>query len=127
MTTTRSTLDACALLDADHRRVKAMFKDVEALTKPRPASTSQRKRDLADQICLELTVHAQIGQAADVDDKSDPKVTLLGEYIDHHIKEERAEIFVKARAARKLDLVGMRETLAARKEELVADPAVAVA
>ena len=51
----------------------------------------------------------------------DAKVTVLGEYIDHHVKEERNEIFVKARAARRLDLVAMREVLASRKEELVAE------
>ena len=59
-TTTRSKPDACTLLDADHRKVKAMFKEYEALTKSRAASASQKKRDLANQICLELTVHAQI-------------------------------------------------------------------
>ena len=59
-TTTRSKPDACTLLDADHRKVKAMFKEYETLTKSRAASASQKKRDLANQICLELTVHAQI-------------------------------------------------------------------
>jgi hemerythrin superfamily protein len=161
MPTTRSTPDACTLLDADHRKVKAMFKDYEALTKSRAASASQKKRDLATQICLELTVHAQIEEeifypalreaikdtglldeaevehasakdliaqiqdATDVNDMFDAKVTVLGEYIDHHVKEERNEIFVKARAVRKLDLVGMRETLAARKEELLGELATA--
>jgi hemerythrin superfamily protein len=161
MPTTRSTPDACTLLDADHRKVKGMFKDYEALTKSRAASASQKKRDLATQICLELTVHAQIEEeifypalreaikdtdlldeaevehasakdliaqiqeATDVNDMFDAKVTVLGEYIDHHVKEERNEIFVKARAVRKLDLVGMRETLAARKEELLGELATA--
>jgi hypothetical protein len=41
------------------------------------------------------------------------------------VKEERNEIFVKARAVRKLDLVGMRDTLAARKEELLGELATA--
>ncbi|MGJ7574903.1 hemerythrin domain-containing protein [Variovorax sp. RB2P76] len=162
-TTTRSKPDACTLLDADHRKVKAMFKEYETLTKSRAASASQKKRDLANQICLELTVHAQIEeeifypalreaikdtdlldeaevehasakdliaqieQSGEVDDKFDAKVTVLGEYIDHHVKEERAEIFVKARAARKLDLVAMREALSARKEELMAELTGAVA
>ena len=49
----------------------------------------------------------------------DAKVIVLGEYIDHHVKEERNEIFVKARAAHGLDLVAMREQLKARKEELI--------
>lgn len=161
MPTTRPPADACTLLDADHRKVKAMFKDYEALTKSRAASASQKKRDLANQICMELTVHAQIEEeifypalreaikdtdlldeaevehasakdliaqiqeAAEVDDMFDAKVTVLGEYIDHHVKEERNEIFVKARAARKLDLVGMCDLLTARKEELMGELATA--
>ena len=64
---------------------------------------------------------AQIQDAAEADDKFDAKVKVLGEYIDHHVKEERGEIFVKARAARKLDLVSMRDELEARKEELMAE------
>ncbi|GKS77623.1 hemerythrin domain-containing protein [Acidovorax sp. SUPP950] len=63
---------------------------------------------------------AQIEAASAADEMFDAKVTVLGEYIDHHVKEERNEIFPKARAARKLDLVAMRETLEARKEELMA-------
>ena len=51
----------------------------------------------------------------------DAKVKVLGEYIDHHVKEERNEMFPKARANRKLDLVAMRDDLAARKEELLAE------
>jgi len=62
---------------------------------------------------------AQIEGMGDADEKFDAKVTVLGEYIDHHVKEERNEIFPKARAARKLDLVAMRDELAQRKEELM--------
>ncbi|MGF6346736.1 hemerythrin domain-containing protein [Variovorax sp. W2I14] len=68
---------------------------------------------------------AQIQGAAEVDDMFDAKVTVLGEYIYHHVKEERNEIFVKARAAQKLDLIGMRDKLTARKEELLDEPATA--
>ncbi|MDA8445752.1 hemerythrin domain-containing protein [Paracidovorax valerianellae] len=63
---------------------------------------------------------AQIEAASAADEMFDAKVTVLGEYIDHHVKEERNEIFPKARAARKLDLMAMREALEARKEELMA-------
>ena len=63
---------------------------------------------------------AQIESMADADEMFDAKVKVLGEYIDHHVKEERNEIFPKARAARKLDLVAMRDQLEARKEELLA-------
>jgi hemerythrin superfamily protein len=66
---------------------------------------------------------AQIQEMAEPDEMFDAKVTVLGEYIDHHVKEERNEIFPKARAARKLDLVSMRDELMARKEELLADTA----
>ncbi|MDQ0571044.1 hemerythrin superfamily protein [Variovorax paradoxus] len=153
--TKRAAPDACSLLDTDHRNVKKMFKEYEELTHSRAAGAQQKKRELANQICMELTVHAQIEEeifypalrealsetdlldeaevehasakeliaqieaAADVDDKFDAKVIVLGEYIDHHVKEERNEIFVKARAARGLDLMAMREQLAARKEELM--------
>jgi len=64
---------------------------------------------------------AQIEAAPEIDDKTEAKVKVLGEYIDHHVKEERNEIFPKARATRKLDLVGMREELEQRKEELMSE------
>ena len=62
---------------------------------------------------------AQIEAMADADEMFDAKVKVLGEYIDHHVKEERNEIFPKARSARKLDLVAMRDQIEARKEELL--------
>lgn len=64
---------------------------------------------------------AQIQEAEDIDEMFDAKVKVLGEYIDHHVKEERNEMFPKARAAKGLDLVAMREQLMARKEELMAE------
>lgn len=62
---------------------------------------------------------AQIVAMEHADEMFDAKVKVLGEYIDHHVKEERNEIFPKARAARELDLVAMREELVARKEALL--------
>jgi hemerythrin superfamily protein len=46
--------DAVALLKADHRAVEELFEKFEK------ASGSERKLKLAGQICLELSVHAQI-------------------------------------------------------------------
>ena len=66
---------------------------------------------------------AQIEGMGEADEMFDAKVKVLGEYVDHHIKEERSEIFPKARSARKLDLVGMRDQLTARKEELMGEMA----
>jgi hypothetical protein len=46
--------DAIALLKADHRKVEGLFASFEK------AKASDRKKALADQICLELRVHATI-------------------------------------------------------------------
>jgi hemerythrin-like domain-containing protein len=147
--------DVCDLLDADHKTVKKMFKDYDALCESRARNAPQMKLDLAREICIELTVHAQLEeelfypalreaiketdliaeaevehqtakdliaqiQATDMADETfDAKVKVLGEYIDHHVKEERNEIFPKARSAKKLDLVALRDEAEARKQELL--------
>ncbi len=71
---------------------------------------------------------AQIESGLDsneMDEEFDAKVKVLGEYIDHHVKEERNDIFPKARAAKKLDLIGMRDELEARKLELMEEATAA--
>lgn len=146
--------DAVDLLDADHIAVKKLFTAYSKLCDS--DAPADERRDLAAQICKELTVHAQIeeeifypevreaidGEAlldeAEVehatakdlisqisemspdDDLYDARVAVLGEYIDHHVKEEREEIFVKARKSR-LDLVAMADELSQRKMELLED------
>ena len=47
-------LDAVALLKADHRKVEDLFAKFEV------AKADGKKRALAEQICMELTVHAKI-------------------------------------------------------------------
>jgi hemerythrin-like domain-containing protein len=64
---------------------------------------------------------AQIQEMTEPDEMFEAKVKVLGEYIDHHVKEEKNEIFPKARSARKLDLVSMREQIEQRKEEMMAE------
>ena len=49
-----TTRDAIALLKADHRAVAELFEKFEK------ASGDGRKQSLAEEICLELAVHAQI-------------------------------------------------------------------
>ncbi|CAN7398377.1 hemerythrin domain-containing protein [Acidovorax sp. LjRoot117] len=155
MPTSQRQKDVCDLLDADHKAVKKMFKDFDALTESKARSATQSRLDLARQICMELTVHAQVEEeifypavrnaiketdliaeaevehqtakdliaqieaAETADEEFNAKVKVLGEYIDHHVKEERNEMFPKARAAKKLDLVAMRDEVEARKQELM--------
>ncbi|MBI2768039.1 MAG: hemerythrin domain-containing protein [Burkholderiales bacterium] len=153
--TAKKPQDATELLDADHKAVKAMFEDYKKLAGNDAAAP--RRKALADQICMELTVHTKIEEeifyppvreairdddlldeaevehagAKDLiaqilsmqadDELFDAKVTVLGEYIDHHVKEEREEMFPKVRKSG-LDLVTLGEALRIRKEELKAVP-----
>lgn len=143
--------DAIALLTADHRAVKGLFKQFEQLAKQ--DDVDDEKAQLVRQICNALTVHAQVEEElfypavreaiddddlmdeADIehasardliaqleqlepgDDQYDARVTVLGEYVDHHVKEEEGEMFVKARKA-DLDTVDLGAQIAERSEEL---------
>lgn len=66
---------------------------------------------------------AQLEEVAQADEMFDAKVKVLGECVGHHVKEERNEIFPKARSARKLDLLALRDELMARREELMGEAA----
>lgn len=145
--------DAVDLLDADHVAVKKLFGEFKKLCEA--GAPGEEKKELADKICMALTVHAELEEEifypaardaigdddllneAEVEHASakdliaqilemspeealfDAKVIVLGEYIDHHIEEERNEIFVKARKSA-LDLKAMAEELKTRKQELLA-------
>jgi hemerythrin superfamily protein len=54
MATAEKKLDAVALLKADHRKVEDLFAKYEA------AKGDGKKKALAEQICMELTVHTKI-------------------------------------------------------------------
>ena len=150
--------DAIAVLTADQKTVKALFKQFEQLKEQEDAD--EQKARLVQQICNELTVHAQVEEElfypavrdaiddddlmdeADIehasakeliaqleelapgDDHYDARVTVLGEYIDHHVKEEEGEMFEKARKA-DVDTAALGEQIVERKEELKADLGVA--
>jgi hemerythrin superfamily protein len=150
--------DAVDLLDADHKAVKKLFIDFNALCED--DAPAEEKQAIADKICLALTVHAQLeeelfypavreatgddplldeavlehAQAKDAiaaieamdagDDGFDDAVQQLGKDIDHHVLEEREQIFLKARYAN-LDLRGMVPALVKRKEQLTKKAAAA--
>jgi hemerythrin superfamily protein len=146
--------DAIALLRADHKKVKALFKEFAKLKESE--GSGAEKAALVKQICDALTVHAeieeelfypavreaidaedlmdealvehagakaliaQLQQMAPDDDLYDAKVTVLGEQIDHHVKEEEGDIFLKAKKA-KLDTAELGVAMAERKEALMAE------
>lgn len=78
--------------------------------------------DLVDEAAVE---HATIKRLVmDVEASSpaeslyDAKVTVIGEYVKHHVKEEEGELFPKLRSSG-LDLKALGEQLAARKATLM--------
>ena len=156
--------DAVDLLDADHKAVKSLFIEFNALCED--GAPPSDKQALALKICQALTVHAQLeeelfypavreatGEDALMDEamlehaeakaliaqiqEMDPgdeafdgTVQELGKDIDHHVLEEREQIFLKARLAKNLDLRGMVPALVKRKGQLqkkAAAPAKAAA
>jgi len=61
---------------------------------------------------------AQIQEMSGDDEMYDAKVTVLSEYINHHVEEEETEMFPKAKKA-KMDLEGLGVQIMERKEELM--------
>ena len=144
---TTKTLDAIALLKADHQEVKALFDAFEK------TDNDDKKQSIAQQAMEALRVHATIEEeifypalreALDDEDLLDEadeehrvaktliedlgkgsktehfeaKFTVLAENVRHHIKEEEGDMFKQARAA-KVDLKALGEQLSTRKQELM--------
>ena len=85
------------------------------------AALGEKGSDLLDEAKVEHAsakdLIAQLEDASPTDDLFDAKVTVLGEYIKHHVKEEHEELFPKCRKAR-MDLKAIGAAMAARKKEL---------
>jgi hemerythrin superfamily protein len=148
--------DAIALLKADHKAVKALFKEADELS---DRALTQMKK-LGDQICRELTVHTEIEQkifypavkersqrghkeqrelvlesyeehalakkiigelqSLEASDESyRPKLNVLHELIDEHVKEEERALFPATRDLMSEDsLVELGQQMQQMKEQL---------
>ncbi len=93
----------------------------EELFYPAVREAAADAEDLVDEATVEHATAkdliAQIGAMDAHDELFDATVKVLGEYIDHHVKEEEGEIFPQAKRAG-LDLQTMAREIEARKEEI---------
>jgi hemerythrin superfamily protein len=80
--------------------------------------------DLMDEATVEHAcakeLIAQLEEMEVGDDLYDAKVTVLGEQIEHHVKEEEGEMFAQARKA-KVDMAALGKKMEKRRAELVAE------
>jgi hypothetical protein len=87
------------------------------------AKAAIKEPDLVDEADVEHAIAkaliAQIESGDPRDELYDAKVKVLGEYIDHHVKEEEGELFPQARRA-KLDLDAIGQKIVERKSALLA-------
>ena len=144
--------DAIRMLKDDHKRVQALFERFERTRgetqKEKVAETICNELKVHAQLEEELfypaarkaisdpdlmneaeiehqsakALIAQIEGSSPANEKYDALVTVLGEYIRHHVKEEEGEMFKKVRQS-ELDLADLGERMQARKRSLLGGPA----
>lgn len=143
--------DAIALLEQDHREVEAMFEQYEKLDGKAekgslaakiclaltvhaaieeellyPPAHKKIEHDLVDEAIVEHNGARQLITEIEAmtprEHLYDAKVKVLGEYVKHHVKEERDEMFPQLRKSN-IDLRALGEKLLQRKAELLAQMA----
>jgi hypothetical protein len=145
--------DAISILRADHRRVEEMFKEFERAhgerSKAEIAAEICEELKVHTQVEEELFYPAarRVLDAQDLLDEAevehasakslieeiegmepgehlyDAKVTVLGEYVRHHIKEEQKELFPQVKET-DLDLKELGAQIEQRKGELLGEAGV---
>lgn len=90
-----------------------------------PVRDAIRDDDLLDEAQVEHSgakeLIAQILAMKPGDELYDAKVTVLGDYVALHVRQEREEMFPKARKSG-IDLMALGEKLRERRQELLAVP-----
>jgi hemerythrin superfamily protein len=137
--------DACALLDADHQKVEGLFAQYQSATDA--ARKSTLAQTICQELTVHTTIEDEIfypafRKASGDDDmvdeaeeehdeardlitqiedaeQMDPLMAELQRAIEHHVKEEREEMFPKARELKDLDLMALASEMEARKQELM--------
>jgi hemerythrin superfamily protein len=93
----------------------------EEIFYPAVRGAAKENEDLVDEATVEhasaKALISQLSQMDPHDELYDAKVKVLGEYINHHVKEEEGELFPRARKT-SLDLQALGEQIAARKEQI---------
>jgi len=147
---------AIALLKHDHREVEQMFEDFEGLEDDAAKGKLARQicmalkvhtqieeeifypaarkatgdNDLLDEAAVEHAgakyLIGQIEKMKPGDDLFDAKVTVLGEQIKHHVKEEEEELFPEVESS-DMDVAAVGKQMAARKKELMGQSAMMAA
>jgi len=96
----------------------------EELFYPAARKVLGEDEDLVDEADVEHAsakeLIAQIQASSPAEALYDAKVKVLGEYIDHHVKEEEGEMFPKVKKAG-LDTAALGAQIASLKEELMAE------
>jgi hemerythrin superfamily protein len=94
----------------------------EEIFYPAVRAVLPKEKDLLDEADVEhqgaKRLIAELDAMQPDDDLFDAKVTVLSEYIKHHVKEEHTEMFPKVKKS-KIDLRELGMRLAFRKGELV--------
>ena len=97
----------------------------EEILYPAARDTLTQDEDMVDEAYVEhagaKNLIAQIKTMTSDQPLYDAKVKVLGEYIDHHVREEESEFFPKLRKTG-LDLEAMGERMVERKKSLMAQP-----
>ncbi|MET0985783.1 MAG: hemerythrin domain-containing protein, partial [Steroidobacteraceae bacterium] len=139
--------DAVTLLKQDHRQVAGLIDQVEDAEGTELEDIAERMcalltvhaqieeellypavREALDDTDLVAEAAVEHGTAKDLiakiegmsseDEEYKATVTVLGEYVKHHVKEEEGEMFPQLKKT-DLDLEALGEGLAARKRELM--------